>query len=216
MMKIPLWARMMGMARRSQVCDLSGSMAAGGASLRASSATGTNAVAVSAGPVDAGRRSRVGSSGRLRLSREAAKACRQRSRPSKARRCRPRRPGRRSRQPGVDGHVGLGQHPVALGGQHVGDPTPVVLDRAALDQAPGHQAVDHGGDARRADGQALGQGRGQRPSSSSSPRIRYWGSDRSTETRPSSTCLASQAAVRPSVRHSSWTAVAPGVSSGFT
>ena len=31
----------------------------------------------------------------------------------------------------------------------------------------------------------------------SSPRIRYWGSDRSADTRASSTCLASHAAVRP-------------------
>ena len=33
-------------------------------------------------------------------------------------------------------------------------------DVAALDQPPGHQAVDHGGDAGRPDGQALGQVRG--------------------------------------------------------
>ena len=58
-MKIPLWAPMMGMARRSQVSERSGSMVARGASFRASTAMGTNSVPVSAGPVDAGRNSRV-------------------------------------------------------------------------------------------------------------------------------------------------------------
>ena len=52
--KIPLWAFMIGMARRSQLRDLSGSMPAGGASLRASSAMGTNSVPVSGGPVGRG------------------------------------------------------------------------------------------------------------------------------------------------------------------
>ena len=46
-MKIPLWAPMMGMTRRSQVRDLSGSMVARGASLRATSAMGTKSVPVS-------------------------------------------------------------------------------------------------------------------------------------------------------------------------
>ena len=55
-MKMPLWARMIGRARRSQLSDLSGSMPAGGASLRASSAMGTNSVPVSGGPVGRGRR----------------------------------------------------------------------------------------------------------------------------------------------------------------
>ena len=54
--KMPLWARMMGRARRSQLSDRSGSMPAGGASLRASSAMGTNSVPVSAGPDGRGRR----------------------------------------------------------------------------------------------------------------------------------------------------------------
>ena len=48
-MKMPLWARMIGRARRSQLRDLSGSMPAGGASLRATSAMGTNSVPVSGG-----------------------------------------------------------------------------------------------------------------------------------------------------------------------
>ncbi len=55
-MKMPLWARMIGRARRSQLSDLSGSMPAGGASFRASSAIGTNWVPVSAGPFGRGRR----------------------------------------------------------------------------------------------------------------------------------------------------------------
>ena len=53
--KIPLWAFMIGMARRSQDSDRSGSMPARGASLRASSAMGTKAVPVSAGALLRGR-----------------------------------------------------------------------------------------------------------------------------------------------------------------
>ena len=47
--------------------------------------------------------------------------------------------------------------------------------------------------------------------SSSRPRIRYWGSDRSTVPSPISTCLASQAAVRPIVRRSASVVVDSGV-----
>ena len=51
----------------------------------------------------------------------------------------------------------VGQDTVALGGQHVVDPTSVAGHRAPLDEAPRHQAVDDGGDGGWADGQALGQ-----------------------------------------------------------
>ena len=53
--KMARWAFMIGMARRSHDRDLSGSMPEGGASLRASTAMGTNSVPVSAGPLGRGR-----------------------------------------------------------------------------------------------------------------------------------------------------------------
>ena len=115
-MKIPLWAPMMGMTRRSQVQGRSGSMVARGASLRATSAMGTNRVPASAVPGWAGAGDGASSSAWRSgpAGRHRTRAARQ-ARPSKARSASawsPRRPAI-SRQPGVD--RGVGRRPASVG-----------------------------------------------------------------------------------------------------
>ena len=140
--------------------DVSGSMAAGGASLRAASAMGTNGGAGLGRPVGRGPQGRgphrpppgraVGDEGRSPAARGPE---------GPRRRGSSRQPVMSHRRPSRAASAAA-QHPVALGGQDVVDPAAVGGDGAPLDQAPGHQAVDDGGDAGGPDGQALGQGRG--------------------------------------------------------
>ena len=117
---------------------------------------------------------------------------------------------------GVDGHVGLGQDPVALGGQHVIDPTPVALHRAALDEALRHQAVDDGGDGRWADGQALGQVGGGGRALVEQPEDPVLGERQVDRAEADLDLLGQPRGGAPERAAVAWTAVATGVSSGFT
>ena len=203
-MKIPLWAPMMGRTRRSQGRERSGSMVARGASLRATSAMGTYRVSV--------RRARWAAVGDKASSWRGApgqtpgvRARRQRTRPAKAWSASaslPRLTGDLV-EAGIDRTVGRLQRPMAELGDHVVDPAAVVLHRPPLDQPPGDQSVDHRGDGGRPHGQALGEVGGERRAPVQHAEHAVLGRDRSAAPSPISTCLDSQAAVRPRVRCSS-------------
>ena len=160
-MKIPLWAHMMGRTRRSQVSVLSGSMVARGAWLRATSAMGTNSVAL----LGTGRRAGAGGPGTL-IGRtpgpadRRANARRQASSPSKARSV----SAAVAEAPAISlsrrADRGIGACPAPAGRSSVrtwSTRRRSAATCAALHQAPGHQAVDDRGHARRPDGQPLGQ-----------------------------------------------------------
>ena len=136
---MPLWAFMIGRARRSQLSDLSGSMPAGGASFRASSAMGTNAVPCLGRPrwaVGAGSVSSSAPPGPAVGDERLAPAAPDRRNASSVASGSPRASVTTWRR-AVDGGVGRVQHPVALGRQHVVDPSPVALDRCAARPGPG-------------------------------------------------------------------------------
>ena len=201
-MKIPLWAPMMGMTRRSQVRDLSGSMVARGGSLRATTSMGTNSVPTS-GVVDGRGRSRgdfigppSGPDGRPRRRSAMPPG---RRRPASDSSGSSRQPAISASRPATAASArSRAWRPLSVRTWSTCRRSETTCRRSTRPRAtrPSTMAVTLGG--RTARRSARSEETADR--SSSRPSTRYWGADRSAVARPISTCLASQAAARPMFR----------------
>ena len=181
---------------------MSGSMAAGGASLRAYLGHGHEGTRLLAGSARRGRRSGAFIAGCLRARWAASRRSAPGPRPSKATPGRRRCPGQPtiSRQPvdhgGVAGHEEATPAPVRTWSTCRRSPSTRRRSTRPRATSPSTMAVTLGGRT------ASRSARSEETAvySSSRPSTRYWGRERSAVARPISTCLASQAAVRPSDR----------------